>query len=121
METILEVEGPRFTGIRLVGRHESATFFAAAAPKRDAKEPTKPARGLRTDIRGRSQMLTIAKAQQRTERFLTGQMIEALQAVEYELPSFDTEPREVHLSDAARSRVQIRHARTASDATYLHT
>jgi hypothetical protein len=64
-------------------------------------------------------MLTIAEAQQRSELFLTGQMIEALQAVEYELPSFETEPREVRLSDAARSRVQIRHVRGASDATYL--
>ena len=64
-------------------------------------------------------MLTITEAQQRTELFLTGQMIEALQAVEYELPSFETEPREVQLSDAARSRVQIRHVRCASDATYL--
>jgi hypothetical protein len=35
-------------------------------------------------------------------------MIEALQAVEYELPSFDAEPREVQLVDAARSRVQVR-------------
>ena len=64
-------------------------------------------------------MLTIAETQQRSERFLTGQMVEALQAVEYELPSFETEPREVHLSDAARSRVQIRHVRDASDATHL--
>jgi hypothetical protein len=46
-------------------------------------------------------------------------MIEALQAVEYELPSFDAEPREVQLVDAARSRVQVRHVRGASDATYL--
>ncbi len=38
-------------------------------------------------------MLTIAEAQRRTEDFLTGQMLEALRAVEYELPSFDTEPR----------------------------
>jgi len=64
-------------------------------------------------------MLTIAETQQRTELFLTGQMIEALQSVEYELPSFETEPRKVLLSDAARSRVQIRHVRGASDATYL--
>ena len=68
---------------------------------------------------GSSEMLTVAEAQQRTELFLTGQMIEALRAVEYELPSFDAEPREVHLSDAARSQVQIRHVRGASDATYL--
>jgi hypothetical protein len=64
-------------------------------------------------------LLTIAEAQQRTELFLTGQMIEALRAVEYELPSFETEPRVVELSDAARSQVQIRHVRGASDATYL--
>ncbi len=51
--------------------------------------------------------------------FLTAQMIEALRAVEYELPSFDAEPREVQLADAARSRVQVRHVRGASDATYL--
>jgi hypothetical protein len=64
-------------------------------------------------------MLTIAEAQQQIKRFLTGQMIEALQAVEYELPSFEIEPQEVQLGDAARTRVQIRHVRGASDATYL--
>src|ERR1700739_482869 len=64
-------------------------------------------------------MLTIAEAQQRTELFLPGQMIEALEAVEYELPSFETETGEVQLGDVARSRVQIRHVRGASDATYL--
>jgi hypothetical protein len=52
-------------------------------------------------------MLTIAEAQRRTENFLTGQMLEALRAVEYELPSFDTEPREMSLSVAARARVAI--------------
>ena len=46
-------------------------------------------------------------------------MFEALHAVEYELPSFDTEAREVQLADVARSRVEIRHVRGASDATYL--
>jgi hypothetical protein len=46
-------------------------------------------------------------------------MIEALRAVEYELPGFDAEPREVQLVDAARSRVQVRHVRGASDAAYL--
>ena len=64
-------------------------------------------------------MLTIAEAQRQTELFLTGQMFEALHAVEYELPSFDTEAREVQLADVARSRVEIRHVRGASDATYL--
>jgi hypothetical protein len=56
-------------------------------------------------------MLTIAEAQRRTELFLTSQMLEALRAVEYELPSFDTEPREVDLVAVARSRVEIRHVR----------
>ena len=56
-------------------------------------------------------MLTIAEAQRQTELFLTGQMFEALHAVEYELPSFDTEAREVQLADVARSRVEIRHVR----------
>ena len=64
-------------------------------------------------------MLTITEAQKRTEQFLTGQMLEALRAVEYELPSFDTEPIEVALADVARSRVEIRHVRGACDATYL--
>ena len=64
-------------------------------------------------------MLTIAEAQKRTEQFLTGQMLEALRAVEYDLPSFDTEPVDVELADVARSRVEIRHVRGASDATYI--
>src|SRR6267142_2759109 len=64
-------------------------------------------------------MLTIAEAQRRTEDFLTGQMLEALRAVEYTLPSFDTEPREITLCAAARGRVEIRHVRGAFDATYM--
>jgi hypothetical protein len=64
-------------------------------------------------------MLTFAEAQRRTEDFLTGQMLEALRAVEYELPSFDTEPVETELGVAARGRVEIRHVRGASDATYI--
>jgi hypothetical protein len=64
-------------------------------------------------------MLTMAEAQKRTEQFLTGQMLEALRAVEYELPSFDTEPRALELAAAARSQVEIRHVRGASDASYL--
>src|SRR5436853_2056013 len=70
-------------------------------------------------VGGSGGMLTIAEAQRRTEQFLTGQMLEALHAVEYELPRFDTEPVEVELADVARSRVEIRHVRGASDATYL--
>jgi hypothetical protein len=64
-------------------------------------------------------MLTIAEAQERSEQFLTGQMLEALRAVDYELPSFDTEPREIELVSAARAQVEIRHVRGAADATYL--
>jgi hypothetical protein len=64
-------------------------------------------------------MLTIAEAHRRTELFLTGQMLQALRTVEYELPSFDTAPVDVELADVARSRVEIRHVRGASDATYL--
>ena len=51
-------------------------------------------------------MLTMAEAQKRTEQFLTGQMLEALRAVEYELPSFDAEPRASDLATAARSQVE---------------
>jgi hypothetical protein len=70
-------------------------------------------------VAGRGGMLTIVEAQRRTELFLTGQMLEALRAVEYQLPSFDIEPREVELADVARAYVEIRHVRGASDATYL--
>ena len=64
-------------------------------------------------------MLTFAEAQKRTEAFLTGQMVEALRTVEYELPSFDEEPRALALADAARAQIEIRHVRGASDASYL--
>src|ERR1700751_5504332 len=64
-------------------------------------------------------MLTINEAQRQTELFLTGQMLEALRAVEYELPSFDSKLHDVDLAAAARARVEIRHVRGASDATYL--
>ena len=66
-------------------------------------------------------MLTISEAQRRTELFLTGQMLGALGAVEYELPSFDTELHDVDLAEVARARVEIRHVRGASDATYPST
>ena len=64
-------------------------------------------------------MLTITEAQRRTEEFLTGQMLDVLRVVEYELPSFDTEPVDVEIAEMARGRVEIRHVRGASDATYL--
>jgi hypothetical protein len=56
-------------------------------------------------------MLTLAEAQKRTESFLTGQMLEALRAAEYELPRFVAEPVAQELNAAARSRVEIRHVR----------
>jgi hypothetical protein len=64
-------------------------------------------------------MLSITEAQRRSEEFLTGQMLEALRAVEYALPSFEAEPPGLDLAAAARATVEIRHVRGASDATYL--
>src|SRR5215216_3754066 len=64
-------------------------------------------------------MLTIGEAQRRTEEFLTGQMLDALRSVEYQLPSFDTEPVEATIAEMARGRVEIRHVSGASDATYI--
>jgi hypothetical protein len=61
-------------------------------------------------------MQTISEAQRRTELFLTGQMLEALRAVEY-ASSFDTQLHDVDLAEVARARVEIRHMRGASDAT----
>ncbi len=64
-------------------------------------------------------MLTIAEARKQTEVFLVGQMLEALRAVEYEMPSFDEEPRDVDLSDVVLAGVEIRPVRGACEATYL--
>ncbi|HJU20734.1 MAG TPA: hypothetical protein VJ770_30160 [Stellaceae bacterium] len=64
-------------------------------------------------------MLTIVEAQRRTELFLTGQMLEALRAVEYQLPSFDVAPHAVELTAAARACVEIRHVRGTPEASYL--
>jgi hypothetical protein len=64
-------------------------------------------------------MLSIAEAQRRTEEFLTGQMLEALRKVEYELPSFDEEPADISITDVSRSTVEVRHVRGAADATFL--
>ena len=63
--------------------------------------------------------MTIDEAKERIEQFLTGQMLDALRTVEYELPRFDDEPQTVELAAAARSRVELRHVRGASDCTYL--
>src|ERR1700732_93120 len=64
-------------------------------------------------------MLTISEAQRRTELFLTGQMLEALRGVEYGLPALIPSCTDVDLAEIARARVEIRHVRGASDATYL--
>ena len=64
-------------------------------------------------------MLTIEQAKKRTEAFLASQMLEALRGVDYQVPSFDAEPRDAELADMARAGVEIRHVRGASDATYL--
>ena len=63
--------------------------------------------------------LTIEDAQQRTEEFLTGQMLAALRTVEYEAQSFDTAPQPITLAEVARSKVELRHVRGASDCAYL--
>jgi hypothetical protein len=63
--------------------------------------------------------MTIDEAKRRVEEFLTGQMLEILRAVEYELPRFDAEPQPIELAAAARARVELRHVRGASDCTYL--
>jgi len=63
--------------------------------------------------------MTVAEAQQRVEAFLTGQMVEALQAIEYRLPPFDDQPSAVSLADAALGKVTMRHITGASDCTYL--
>jgi hypothetical protein len=59
-------------------------------------------------------MLTFTEVQERTELFLTVQMLEALRAVEYELPSFDTRPREVQL-DASTLAVRLERWRIGAE------
>jgi len=44
-------------------------------------------------------------------------MLDALRAVEYELPSLDTELHDVDLAEVACAS-RVRHVRGASDATY---
>lgn len=63
--------------------------------------------------------MDIAAARERTEEFLTVQMLHALESVDYALPRFDTEPVKTTLEDAARARVEYRHVRGASDCIYL--
>lgn len=62
---------------------------------------------------------SIEEAQRRSEEFLTGQMLEALRAVEYRWPRFDEAPQAATVAEAARARVELRHVRGASDALYL--
>jgi hypothetical protein len=63
--------------------------------------------------------MTVAEAQRQVEAFLTGQMVEALQAIEYRLPPFDGDPGVASLADAVLGKVAIRHVVGASDCTYL--
>jgi hypothetical protein len=63
--------------------------------------------------------MKIEQARERVEDFLTRQMVEALQAVEYAQPRFDSEPQESSLPDASRANVVFRHLRGASDCLYL--
>lgn len=62
---------------------------------------------------------TIEEAQQRTEQFLTEQMLNALHSVDYAWPRFDEQPPPITLAEVQRARVQFRHVRGASDAIYL--
>jgi hypothetical protein len=63
--------------------------------------------------------IPVAEAQRRVEAFLTGQMPEALRAIEYRLAPFDAEPSSDSLADCALGEVQLRHVIGASDCTYL--
>jgi hypothetical protein len=73
-------------------------------------------------------MLTISEAQRRTELFLTGQMLEALRAVEYELLSSDTQLHDVvwrrtaarvsRFAIARRFRCHLPHQRLRRRAVY---
>ena len=63
--------------------------------------------------------MTIEEAQRRVSDFLTGQMVQALHAVEYEQPRFAIQPAGIALNDAARAEVAVRHVAGASDASYL--
>jgi hypothetical protein len=64
-------------------------------------------------------LLTIIDAQKRTEIFLAEQMLAALRTVEYQQPSFEAEPTETTLAEAARAQVDVRHLHGACEATYI--
>jgi hypothetical protein len=63
--------------------------------------------------------MTVEAARARVERVLTRDMVEGLEAVEYELPPFAAAPAATRLADAKRGRVTLRHAEGAADAHYL--
>jgi len=63
--------------------------------------------------------MTLEAAQRRVEDFLTHQLPDAFRATDYAVPPFDAEPQDVALADVARSEVELRHVRGASDCTYL--
>lgn len=64
--------------------------------------------------------MTGEDAQRRVSDFLTRQLAQALQAVDYDRPAFDAAPgTRPTLREAARARVASRHVDGASDAFYL--
>ena len=63
--------------------------------------------------------MSLEEARSRVEAFLTDQMLHALAATEYRMPSFDTEPALVTIQQASQAKVELRHVRGASDAVYL--
>ena len=62
--------------------------------------------------------LTIDEAQQRIRLFLTGDMVEALRAVDYESPPLADGPSGLSLEAARRAEVRFSHVEGASDCLY---
>ncbi|WP_207478049.1 hypothetical protein [Arenibaculum pallidiluteum] len=62
--------------------------------------------------------MTLDDARRETEDFLTRQMVEAFRTVEYALPEPREDPDFADLQSLGRARVELAHARGASDAFY---
>jgi hypothetical protein len=62
--------------------------------------------------------LALEDAQRLTTTFLTGPMLKALRAVDYELPPYSDAPGPIALGQAARAEIDVRHVPGASDAVY---
>lgn len=60
----------------------------------------------------------IDEAQHRIRVFLTGDMVEALRAVDYEAPPLDSAPSDLDLAAARRAEVSFSHVQGASDCIY---